>query len=55
MSLGGNVITGINGVKVINMNDLAMYREQNTQPEDSGTFTIIRDGQEISLTATLAE
>jgi S1-C subfamily serine protease len=53
--LGGDVITEINGVKVINMNDLAIYMEQNTHPEDSVTFTLIRDGQEISITATLAE
>ncbi|HER54552.1 MAG TPA: PDZ domain-containing protein, partial [Candidatus Bathyarchaeota archaeon] len=53
--LGGDVITEINGVKVINMNDLAIYMEQNTGPEDSVTFILIRDGQEISITATLAE
>lgn len=53
--LGGDVIIEINGVKVINMNDLAIYMEQNTGPEDSVTFTLIRDGQEISITATLAE
>jgi S1-C subfamily serine protease len=53
--LGGDVITEIDGIQVINMNDLAIYMEQNTQPEDSVVFTIIRDGQETSITATLAE
>jgi S1-C subfamily serine protease len=53
--LGGDVITEIDGVKVISMNDLAIYMERNTQPEYSVVLTIIRDGQEISLTATLAE
>jgi len=53
--LGGDVITAINGVQVITMNDLAVYMERNTSPEDSIVLSIIRDGQETDITVTLGE
>ena len=53
--LGGDVITQVDGVSVISMNDLAVYMEQNTSPEDSVVLGIIRDGQEINVTVTLGE
>ncbi|WGM89004.1 MAG: trypsin-like peptidase domain-containing protein [Candidatus Bathyarchaeota archaeon] len=53
--LGGDVIIEVDGIKVISMNDLAIYMEQNTSPKDSVVFTIIRDGQKIDITATLGQ
>lgn len=51
--LGGDVIIKIDGLQIISMNELAIYMEQNTSPEDSVVFTIIRDGEEMNITATL--
>lgn len=53
--LGGDVIIEVDGVSVISMDDLAVYMEQNTVPEDSVVFGIIRDGQEMDITVTLGE
>ena len=53
--LGGDVIIEVDGVSVISMDDLAVYMEQNTVPEDSVVFGIIRDGQEIDIAVTLGE
>ncbi len=53
--IGGDVITGIDGLHMRRMADLVVYMERNTSPGDSVVFEIIRDGQEISLTVTLGE
>jgi len=49
------VITDVDGTSVITMDDLAVYMEQNTSPEDSMVLGIIRDDQEMELTVTLGE
>ncbi|TET24540.1 MAG: PDZ domain-containing protein [Candidatus Bathyarchaeum sp.] len=53
--IGGDVITGIDGLPMRRMADLVVYMERNTSPGDSVVFEIIRDGQELSLTVTLGE
>ncbi len=53
--IGGDVITGIDGLHMRRMADLVVYMERNTSPGDSVVFEIIRDEQEISLTVTLGE
>ena len=53
--LGGDVITEVNGLSVITMDDLIVYMERNTVPGDSVVLGIIRDGQELSLTVILGE
>jgi S1-C subfamily serine protease len=53
--LGGDVITEIDGNAVIIMDDLAVYMERNTKPEDSVTLGIIRDGETMKLEVTLGE
>jgi S1-C subfamily serine protease len=51
----GDVITDVDGVPVIIMDDLVVYLERNTRPGDSVDLGIIRDGQELTLTVTLGE
>ena len=51
----GDVITEVNGIPVITMDDLVVYMERNTRPRDSVVLGIIRNGQEFSLTVTLGE
>jgi len=53
--LGGDVITEVNELPVITMDDLIVYMERNTIPGDSVVLGIIRDGQELNLTVTLGE
>ena len=53
--LGGDVITEVDDLPVITMDDLIVYMERNTIPGDSVVLGIIRDGQELSLTVTLGE
>jgi len=53
--IGGDVITGVDGLSIRRMADLVVYMERNTSPEDSVVFEIIRDEQELSLTVTLGE
>ncbi len=55
VTLGGDVITDVDGIAVITMDDLVVYMERNTSPGDSVVLGIIRDGQELGLTVTLGE
>ena len=55
VTLGGDVITDVDGIPVITMDDLVVYMERNTSPGDSVVLGIIRDGQELGLTVTLGE
>jgi S1-C subfamily serine protease len=55
VTVGGDVITDVDGVPVITMDDLVVYMERNTRPGDSVDLGIIRDGQELNLTVTLGE
>ncbi|MCJ7614421.1 trypsin-like peptidase domain-containing protein [Candidatus Bathyarchaeota archaeon] len=55
ITIGGDVITEVDDVPVITMDDLVVYMERNTSPGDSVVLGIIRDGQELSLTVTLGE
>ncbi|PVX27681.1 MAG: hypothetical protein CW716_01080, partial [Candidatus Bathyarchaeum sp.] len=53
--VGGDVITGIDGVATRAMADLVVYMERNTSPGDVVVFEIIRDGEERSIEVTLGE
>ncbi len=55
VTLGGDVITDVDGIPVITMDDLVVYMERNTSPGDSVVLGIIRDGQELGLSVTLGE
>ncbi|MGD9130125.1 MAG: trypsin-like peptidase domain-containing protein [Candidatus Bathyarchaeota archaeon] len=53
--IGGDVITGIDGVATRRMADLVVYMERNTSPGDSVVFEFIRDEEERSVEVTLGE
>ena len=53
--VGGDVITGIEGVATRRMTDLVVYMERNTRPGDSVVFEIIRNGETRSIEVTLGE
>ncbi len=55
ITIGGDVVTGIDGIPTNRMADLVVYMERNTSPGDSVVLEIIRDEQELILTVTLGE
>lgn len=53
--IGGDIIVGINGTKIINDNALASYLEQYTVAGQKVSLDIIRSGQQMTVTVTLGE
>jgi S1-C subfamily serine protease len=53
--IGGDVITGIDGVAIVRMTDLVVYMERNTSPGDLTVFEIVRDGDNRNVEVTLGE
>jgi S1-C subfamily serine protease len=54
VTIGGDVITAINGQPIAKMDDLIAYLADQTEVGQSVTLTVLRGGQAISLKATLA-
>ncbi len=52
-TVGGDVITAINGTAITSMSDLITYLELNTQVGQNVTLSIIRNGQTQSVQVTL--
>ncbi|MCZ7543454.1 MAG: trypsin-like peptidase domain-containing protein [Anaerolineae bacterium] len=53
--VGGDIITGIDGVPVTNRDELTLYLEGNKRPGDTVTLTLVRDNQEIAVEVSLTE
>jgi S1-C subfamily serine protease len=53
--VGGDIITAINGTPVANFQELTVYLESETQVGDEVEVTLIREGREMKVKATLAE
>jgi S1-C subfamily serine protease len=52
-TVGGDVITAINGTPIKGMNDLIAYLNDNTKVGDKVTLTVLRGGKSISVDLTL--
>lgn len=52
---GGDVITEVDGEEMTSIDELASYLDENKKPGDTVKLTVVRDGEEISVQATLAE
>lgn len=52
---GGDVIVAADGQTVVSVEDLAGYLDTQKRPGDTVKLEVLRDGQELSLEATLAE
>ena len=52
---GGDVITAVNGQAVSSVDQLATYLDSNQKVGDKVTLTVIRQGNEQTIEATLAE
>lgn len=55
VTLGGDVIIEVDGLPVRTLTDAVVYMERNKRPGDFVLLTIIRGGQERSLTVILGE
>jgi serine protease Do len=54
INIGGDVITAVNGTPVQQMDDLIAYLATNTTVGQTITFTILRNGKEMTIDLTLA-
>jgi S1-C subfamily serine protease len=55
LSLGGDILIGIDDVKIRETGDLMKYLETKAEIGQAVTLTIVRDGKEQTLQATLGE
>jgi S1-C subfamily serine protease len=53
LTIGGDVIIAINGNRIVNSDDLSTYLEENTQPNQTITVTIVRNGSTMDIPLTL--
>ena len=53
-TVGGDVITAVNGESVISFDDVLSFLQRFTSPGDTITLTILRDGRLIDVPLTLA-
>ncbi len=53
VTIGGDIITAINGVRITNTDDLLSYLEQNTLPGQTASFTVVRNGQTQTVSVTI--
>lgn len=53
--INGDIIVGIEGMPVSQMNDLVAYLEEHTQPGDTITLTVWRDGELMDIEVELQE
>jgi S1-C subfamily serine protease len=51
--IGGDIIVGINGTKILDQNSLASYLEEHTVAGQKVNLEIIRSGQYVNITLTL--
>ena len=49
----GDIITAINGQSITRFEDLVSYLYDNTEPGQTVTLTVLRDGKEVQLQVTL--
>ena len=49
ITIGGDVIQGVDGVKVIGIEELLAYLEENVKPGDEITLTIYRAGKKMDI------
>jgi S1-C subfamily serine protease len=53
--IGGDIIIAINGVRITNTDDLLSYLEQNTLPDQTANFSVIRNGQTQAVSVTIGK
>ena len=51
--IGGDIITAVNGTKIVNSDSLSTYLEEYTLPGQTLSLSIIRDGQQMTVNLVL--
>ncbi len=51
--VGGDILTAIDGHPIATRDAMTLYLESNKRPGDKVTLTLLRDGQPLTVTATL--
>jgi S1-C subfamily serine protease len=55
VSPGGDVIVAVDGEPVSSIDELATYLDREKRPGDQVDLSVVRDGESLALTATLAD
>jgi S1-C subfamily serine protease len=53
VTIGGDIIIAVNGVRINNTDDLLSYLEENTLPGQTANFTVIRNGQTQTVSVSI--
>jgi S1-C subfamily serine protease len=53
VTVGGDVIVGMDGKRIMNLDDLSTYLEEHTLPGQTVNVTIVRSNETMSLSVTL--
>ena len=53
--IGGDIVIGINGTRIANIDDLLSYLEQHTLPGEKVDFNVIRGGQTQTVAVTIGK
>jgi S1-C subfamily serine protease len=53
VTIGGDIITAINGTRITSIDDLSTYLEEYTLPSQTINVTVVRDNQTITLAVKL--
>jgi S1-C subfamily serine protease len=55
VTVGGDVIIGVDGLVVRRLTDIVVYIERNKVPGDTVELLIDRNGQQLNLTLTIGQ
>ena len=53
ITIGGDIIIAVNGVRITDTDDLLSYLEENTLPGQTVSFTVVRNGQTQAVSVTI--
>ena len=53
VTIGGDIVTAINGARITGIDDLSTFLEENTLPDQTIDVTIVRNGQTMMLSLKL--
>jgi S1-C subfamily serine protease len=53
VTIGGDIIVGVNGTRITNLDDLSTYLEEHTLPNQTIDVTVVRNNQTLTLVVVL--
>ena len=55
VSIGGDIVIAVNGTRIMNIDDLSSYLEENTLPNQTVNLGIVRNNETMTLSVKLGE